>query len=121
MSAQIKDGGPAFPFSGEVPLLSCDAEGKPTGGTLGWEKAYLPGMSLRDWFAGHATEADIERFIPQTSGGCADLFHKLGLGPKPEAQESGAYLVRHDVITKLRYFAKWKHADAMLAAREAHK
>lgn len=47
MSAQ--DGGPAFAYSGHVPLISAD-----TGEVVGTEMVYHAGMTLRDWFAGQA-------------------------------------------------------------------
>ena len=74
------------------------------------------GMSLRDYFAARATEWDIAMFIPETVGDCATLMHKLGWTEKPAYQES----IRHctpELMTRLRYRAKYLHADAMLAAR----
>jgi hypothetical protein len=64
VSAEIDDGGPAFP----QPLVF-DAHGNPV--TAGMYFAKVSGMPLRDWLAAHATEADIEehrnyRFCPQT-------------------------------------------------------
>ncbi len=55
MSAEIDDGGPAFPMSYHPDGNNADHQG----------------MTLRDWIATHATEADIEehrnyRFCPQT-------------------------------------------------------
>ena len=65
----INDGGPAFPR----PMV-----------------AAAPGMTLRDWFATHATEADITAI----------------LDPQHWSQN----------IT--RYEARYIHADAMLKVRE---
>jgi hypothetical protein len=69
----INDGGPAFP-----------------------RHAYdgHDGMSLRDWFATHATEADIAAV--RGHGLAADLANGLGT----------------------RYEARYIHADLMLKARE---
>ena len=75
----INDGGPAFPSVGEG---------------FGNPSYSAPGMTLRDWFATHATEADIAAVRGQ--GFAADLANGLGT----------------------RYEARYIHADAMLAARE---
>jgi len=70
----INDGGPAFPKHGYV--------GR-------------DGMTLRDWFATHATEEDIWAI------------------QNPPSRAS----IDYREIT--RYEARYLHADAMLAAREA--
>jgi len=58
------------------------------------------GMSLRDYFAAHASEEDIAEFIPPTIGE-AQTFEKVeGFWPS-------------------RQWARYKHADAMLKARAA--
>jgi hypothetical protein len=72
----INDGGPAFPIA-DVPYPNGNVQ-------PGWN-----GMTLRDWFATHATDADIAAI--QT--------------PPHGAQN----------IT--RYEARYIHADAMLKAR----
>jgi hypothetical protein len=46
MSAEIDDGGPAFPF-GQISEIT----GQPINGY------FAPGMTLRDWFAGQALAA----------------------------------------------------------------
>ncbi len=74
MSAQIKDGGPAFPAEGP---------------SVGQFESY--GMTLRDYFATHASEADIE--ASRIAGGNLD-------------------------DPRIRCFARYRHADAMLRARE---
>lgn len=71
MSAKINDGGPAFP------LNASDAWGGP-----------VQGMSLRDWFAGQATESDVMHWRNAVGIGCT------------------------------RETAKYAYADAMLAARK---
>lgn len=68
----INDGGPAFPFQ--------DGYGR------------VSGMTLRDWFATHATDADISAIQAR---------HEHELGTKVTRQQ-----------------ARYIHADAMLAARE---
>ena len=80
MSAEIKDGGPAFPVH-------------PTAHECGdAECAALSGQTLRDYFATHASEADIE--ASRIAGGNPD-------------------------DPRIRCFARYRHADAMLRAREA--
>ncbi len=77
-----------------------------------------PGMTLRDYFAAKATEEDIAEFLPKTSGDCARLAYDLGFAPhEHQPQDSGRYNIRHGVMRKLRYWAKFQHADAMLAER----
>jgi hypothetical protein len=51
-------------------------------------------MTLRDWFATHATEDDIAEYMPATMG-------EARLHPN-----------------RTRQWARYQHADAMLAARE---
>jgi len=65
----INDGGPAFPR----PMV-----------------AAAPGMTLRDWFATHATEQDLQAFRDPRPGGW----------------------------NPTRWAARYLHADAMLKARE---
>jgi hypothetical protein len=77
----INSGGPAFPIA-DVPYPNGNVQ-------HGWN-----GMSLRDWFATHATEADIAAV--RAHGLAADLANGLGT----------------------RYEARYIHADAMLRARE---
>lgn len=81
MSAS-NDGGPAFP----VP--SCqDANGQ-----ICWGQ---DGMSLRDWFAGQATEQDVQHH----GGGWCEAERRTWTSEE----------------------AKYRYADAMLAAKEARK
>jgi hypothetical protein len=59
---------------------------------------YEPGMTLRDYFAAAATEIDIEERLPRTVGEASELF-------------------KADGIKRTRVWARYRHADAMLAAR----
>jgi hypothetical protein len=70
------NGGPAFPYAFHFP----EQDGEPSGISLG--------MTLRDWFAGRATEQDIEHH-----------------------QCSSAWRITREQ-------AKYAYADAMLAARK---
>lgn len=90
---KIDDGGPAFP--GEVPAV-----------TLG-RQTHVPGMTLRDWFAGRspfsieAAFAEWNDEISRTSGEW-----------NSRSRKDPAFLA---------YFARleYAYADAMIAARKA--
>jgi len=81
--SDVNDGGPAFPF-GQISEIT----GQPINGY------FAPGMTLRDWFATHATEEDI---------------WAIQNPPHPAS-------IDYRQIT--RYEARYLHADAMLRARE---
>lgn len=92
MSTPIDDGGSAFPVPPER-LNSANGDNH-------WAYA-SQGMSLRDWFASKASEEDLQGFLPQTVGEVSFLFSKDG-------------------IHRTRQWARYQHADAMLAARKNH-
>lgn len=86
MNNTNNDGGPAFPTLREndnpaMPLIMASS-----------------GMTLRDWFAGQASEEDVEAH----------------LGGKIHPQTGRTY------ATLSREEAKYAYADAMLKAREVH-
>lgn len=88
----IKDGGPAFPVFPE---------------TSGGHGVAFHGMSMRDYFAAHANETDIQSrilSIPKVK----QVFD-AGNGKKE---------VRVEPPFNAREIARYMHADAMLAARE---
>lgn len=97
------DGGPAFPTK-DHPHIHAD---------------YCHGMTLRDWFAVHASEEDIDALIPKTVGEMADLLVRLGR-IKPGWRQLGSALdaYRDEHKNGLRQWARYCHADAMLAARK---
>lgn len=75
------------------------------------------GMTLRDWFATNADEKTIERMLPTSCGDTADLLYKLGIiKDKPKDQEKNNSYNNYDVV-KLRCWARYKYADAMLEER----
>lgn len=80
MSTPTKDGGPAFPV-----LSRIDEDGNADS---------TSGMSLRDWFAGQATEADIDEFKYQQPSESNNFTHE-----------------------RTRAQAKYAYADAMIEAR----
>lgn len=77
------DGGPAFP----VVRMPLDPE----------TVLNRQGMSLRDYFAAHASEEDILEHVPQTYGECKDFKELNGFWPT-------------------RQWARYVHADRMLKA-----
>ena len=95
------DGGPAFP-------LETTASGV----------FFESGMSLRDYFAAAATEEDIREYMPKTVGEVADLMLRLGW-ITPYAFQQGPLRAYGDKEKqRLRVWAKFQHADAMLAERD---
>lgn len=66
---------------------------------------HQPGMTLRDWFAGQATEEDMEGFIAKSAGEVAKMFGK----------ELEQLTSRDFGMAKVE--AKFAYADAMLAYR----
>jgi hypothetical protein len=60
---------------------------------------YQPGLSLRDYFAAAATEIDIEEHLPRTRGEESELF-------------------KADGVKRTRVWARYRHADLMLAERD---
>jgi hypothetical protein len=88
MSTTPKDGGPAFPVPG---YQTSD------GGVILHHEG-SPGMTLRDYFAVAATEADIEERLPRTCGEASELF-------------------KADGIKRTRVWARYRHADLMIAER----
>lgn len=93
-----RDGGPAFP-----------AESIPTGDG-GRKPAPYSGMTMRDWFATHATEADIAALrdsVPMVD----EVRNNFGPGP--------AFTVSCVEPENWRQVARYLHADMMLKARQS--
>jgi hypothetical protein len=103
MADQIRDGGPAFPGTEYDSWDGVDIK--------------RPGMALRDYFATHASEEDIQSFLPQTQGGMEDLVRALGW---IDASVSSSRAILRTVVMRrrLRQWARYQHADNMLRARE---
>lgn len=87
-----KDGGPAFP--GRDPVVSFRAGHEDCAQAVA--SSFHQGITIRDWFAGQASEDDIE-------------YHTSYAVP-----EGGYY--SHPCTS--REEAKYRYADAMLAERE---
>lgn len=92
----MNDGGPAFPQHGwsSVPEVVKRMQD-------------VQGLSMRDYFAAAATDADIEDWIPATVEDCYKLCGMLGIDSDGPNWRS-----------RLRAWARYQHADAMLAERE---
>lgn len=86
MSTPINDGGPAFPGFAYTDGRGNQRRNEHSGE---WE-THEPGMSLRDWFAGQATDEDIKAYLWDSEKGRA----------RPRVE------------------ARYAFADAMIAARE---
>jgi hypothetical protein len=83
---KTEDGGPAFPRN----VLDHGH---------GIKAIHESGMTLRDYFASKAMEADIKEYMPETVCEAAKLKEQLGFEPT-------------------RQWARYQHADAMLKARK---
>lgn len=93
-------GGPAFPSAGINHL----------GGQVS-----NTGMTLRDYFASHATDKEVDELIPPTCGEASALMVQIGIITKKDGPAYRSYL-QGDII-KLRCWARYQIADAMLAER----
>jgi hypothetical protein len=82
MSENVNDGGRAFPFAYETEST----------------RHISYGMTLRDYFAAHASDADIDKFMPETIG---DRIR----------------MEKEDGQKRTRQRARYLHADAMIEAR----
>jgi hypothetical protein len=101
------DGGPAFPFKIEIPGGSFNPFRNRTVPVGEVDVECSQGMSLRDYFAAKAGEADIEA-------------HRTG--PVTESVVDDGYgrkTVRRGPLERTREQAKFAYADAMMKAREA--
>lgn len=85
---QIKDGGPAFPRSSQGPSDSLDC---------------VPGMSLRDWFAGTLEQPAVIAYVPDWP---------LIMGGDKEA------LARFKAFAECEAILRYIRADALIAERE---
>ena len=103
------DGGPAFP---------CELENTSEHDTTGYMDEALPkhttavygGMSMRDYFAAHATETDIAEFLPVQY---AQSQSRSGL-----ASGYDSAFMQHQMQAKVtRQEARFRYADAMIEAR----
>lgn len=88
------DGGPAFPLC--VPRVPGVQEG-----------GHVFGMTLRDYFAAHATDTDI-----------ASMRDKVPMTERVLEYAFGSKRAELCLPENWRQIARWLHADAMLAERD---
>lgn len=69
--------------------------------------AFIP-VSIRDYFAAAATDSDLIETLPATVGEAMQLAAQLGIDPSDWT----------DACSRLRCWARYRHADAMLRERE---
>ena len=103
----IDNGGPAFPAEWEnnssVNQVAPDGQFVPARGSV-----KLQGASLRDYFAVHASEEDIESFIDA-----------VPLGRRVQDKDNKQIQIIHNCRPdNWRQIARYMHADAMLSARK---
>jgi len=83
--------------------------------TPSWDDS-AAGMSVRDYFAGQASEADIDPLLGDTVGEVARKLAELGFIPPPDKQEPQKYTPAD--YLRLRAWARYEFADFMLAERK---
>jgi len=89
---------PAFP----VPMIPIDRTG-------GHTEVRCLGMTMLDYFAAHASEADLEPYLPKW----ADVFqYAMDVGI-----DIGAKATAAEIKAQLRVRARWAHAAEMLRQR----
>lgn len=103
MPQQNDDGGPAFPVPISTVLHNNGAIH-----TRDSTEICLGGMSLRDYFAAHAPEEEIENTLT-----AKEAARELGITAEEYLKDASGNYFRY--VSQRRY--RW--ADAMLAARKA--
>ena len=68
---------------------------------------HLP-VSLRDYLAAAATDTDVDWWLPSEMGQAKELADKLCI-------DTSSWL---EAYSRLRCWARYRHADAMIAERE---
>ena len=71
--------------------------------------AFGAGMTVRDYFAIHASDEDLQDWIPGSLGQCCILLTQLGYNATDYENS----------VRALRPWARYRFADAMLRARDA--
>jgi hypothetical protein len=113
-------GGPAFPNTLPIEPRSNDPiKGDQT--SANERRIYhFPGMSLRDYFATHCPDIEVAKRIPETMGDILNLLVDLGWVTK-ELRNSPGYAwnkYENAHMHRLRAWARYQYADAMLEARK---
>ncbi len=73
-------------------------------------------VSLRDYFAIHATEKDIKSYIPATMDERKKLMLSLKMGKCKDAMSDNECI---QALPKLKIWARYQFADDMLAESKA--
>lgn len=73
VASKLTDGGPAFPGRSNQPVRYSGMDGKISGYTT-MEPINMPGMSLRDWFAGQA----LAGLLAQSNGSATGSHKEAG-------------------------------------------
>ena len=74
--------------------------------------------TLLDQFAMHATEEDVQAYIPRTVGETADLMASLGWIRPRRPGDDVLRSYTSEQARALRHWARYQHAKAMMKARE---
>ncbi len=74
-------------------------------------------ITLRDYFAAHASNKDINDFIPDFVDDIQKLMKEIGIMPLHPKVGQHLNYTDHD-MAKLRRWARYQHADMMLEARK---
>ena len=107
------NGGPAFPCSVLNPTDD-NITGYLGDVVLPNTTSFYRGMTLRDYFATHATEADIAEFLPVQY---AQSRSNVGSGDWERHGYDSAFMQQQMQSKFTRQEAKFRYADAMIEAR----
>jgi hypothetical protein len=99
--SEIKTGGPAFPWCGDLN-----------------ETPYINlGLTIRDYFAAHCPIEEVTRRMPSTVGEIADRCVELGWVSTDARKSNVLTCYRPEHVHSLRAMARYDYADAMIRAR----
>lgn len=75
------------------------------------------GMILRDYFTIHASEKDLERYLPETIEETRDMLISEGFIPADRVKQQPYRSYTGTEARKLRSLARYKFADDMMEMR----
>jgi hypothetical protein len=81
------------------------------------EVALPEGVTMRDWFAAHCPDSEVDARMPRTIGDLADRFVKLGWVSLYARKMDAPTCYTKDHVQRLRALVRYEYADAMIAAR----
>ena len=79
------------------------------------------GMTLRDYFAIHATEEDLKKYFPKTVGETRDILISEGIIPSNRIKLDAFCSYNSNEYRKLRSLARYQFADDMIEMRNKEK